>query len=269
MTPVGIVVSLLAIFVSMVMNHGKVGSIINVPSMILVFGGTIGVSLAGLKRDDWRSIRGGLRTALAKRNTWTATEFSEHLIEASRDARRQGLNVLENGGLPEVEVDPFVRTGVELIVATSDPERVRAVLEAEIVGMETRHQVAIRFFHNMGGFAPTIGILGTVIGLVRVLANLATPSKLGGAIAEAFTATLWGVMTANVFWIPIANKLKRLSDDEVGRKELVIEGLLALQEGLIGRQLRDRIEPFLAPGDRTTTNPTAAGPHEQPETSAA
>ncbi len=110
--------------------------------------------------------------------------------------------------------------------------------------------MGIKFFQDMGGFAPTIGILGTVIGLVRVLGDLSAPATLGPAIASAFTATLWGVMTANIFWIPIANKLKRLSDDEVRRKELVIEGLLAVQEGLTGPQLRDRLDPFLAPRER-------------------
>lgn len=161
-----------------------------------------------------------------------------------------GLLALEND-LPEAKIDPFVRSGVELITTTSDPERVRNVLDAEIVGMRGRHRVGIKFFSDMGGFAPTIGILGTVIGLVRVLGDLSSPGTLGPAIASAFTATLWGVMTANIFWIPISNKLKRLSDDEVRRKELVIEGLLAVQEGLTGPQLRDRLDPFLAPRERS------------------
>jgi chemotaxis protein MotA len=161
-----------------------------------------------------------------------------------------GLLALESG-LPEAKIDPFVRSGVELITTTSDPERVRNVLDAEIVGMRARHRVGIKFFQDMGGFAPTIGILGTVIGLVRVLGDLSSPATLGPAIASAFTATLWGVMTANIFWIPISNKLKRLSDDEVRRKELVIEGLLAVQEGLTGPQLRDRLDPFLAPRERS------------------
>ena len=101
----------------------------------------------------------------------------------------------------------------------------------------------------MGGFAPTIGILGTVIGLVRVLGNLSEPSELGAAIASAFTATLWGVMSANIFWIPISNKLKRLSDDEVRRKELAIEGLIAVQEVVCSaRSSAHRLcIPFLAP----------------------
>jgi len=228
-TPVGVVVALASIFMAMIMDHGKPMTIVSIPSMILVFGGTFGVSMAGVNKHDLRPVRGAFRTALKNKVSWHAGDFNEHLMK----------------------IDPFVRSGVELITTTSDPERVRNVLDAEIVGMRARHRVGIKFFQDMGGFAPTIGILGTVIGLVRVLGDLSSPATLGPAIASAFTATLWGVMTANIFWIPISNKLKRLSDDEVRRKELVIEGLLAVQEGLTGPQLRDRLDPFLAPRERS------------------
>ncbi len=249
MTPVGVVVALAAIFMSMIMDHGKPMSLIAIPSMVLVFGGTIGVSIAGVNKHDLKPVRGALRTAFKNKVVWHAGDFNKHLLAVAKEARTMGLLALESG-LPEAQVDPFVRSGVELITTTSDPERVRNVLDAEIIGMRARHRVGIKFFQDMGGFAPTIGILGTVIGLVRVLGDLSAPATLGPAIASAFTATLWGVMTANIFWIPIANKLKRLSDDEVRRKELVIEGLLAVQEGLTGPQLRDRLDPFLAPRER-------------------
>ena len=250
MTPAGIVMALAAIFVSMMMDHGKPMTLISIPSMVLVFGGTIGVSAAGVNKHDLKSVRGAFRTAIKNKVTWHASDFNQHLLAAAKEARTMGLLALEND-LTEAKIDPFVRSGVELITTTSDPERVRNVLDAEIVGMRGRHRVGIKFFSDMGGFAPTIGILGTVIGLVRVLGDLSSPGTLGPAIASAFTATLWGVMTANIFWIPISNKLKRLSDDEVRRKELVIEGLLAVQEGLTGPQLRDRLDPFLAPRERS------------------
>lgn len=249
MTPVGIGVALASILVSMIMDKGQPASLINIPAMLLVFGGTIGVSIAGLDKRDLKGVRKAFKKAMTKAKLGSASDFVEHLMEAARDARGQGLLALENS-LPEAKTDPFVRTGVELIGMTSDPERVRGVLDAEIDGMRARHKVGAGFFQQMGGFAPTVGILGTVIGLVRVLANLSDPGKLGAAIAEAFTATLWGVLSANVFWIPIANKLKRRSELETRYKELVTEGLLALQEGLSGPQLRDRLDPFLAPRER-------------------
>jgi chemotaxis protein MotA len=249
MTPVGILVALASITISMIMDHGKPTALINIPAMLLVFGGTIGVSIAGVARQDLKSVRGAFKVALRKSASWRADDFTQHLLEASIVARTESLLSLQRG-LPEAVSDPFVKSGVELITMTSDPDQVRDVLDAEVVGMRSRHRVGIKFFQDMGGFAPTIGILGTVIGLVRVLGNLSEPSELGAAIASAFTATLWGVMTANIFWIPISNKLKRLSDDEVRRKELAIEGLIAVQEGLFGSKLRDRLYPFLAPRDR-------------------
>ncbi len=194
MTPVGIVVALGSIFMAMIMDHGKPMTIVSIPSMILVFGGTFGVSMAGVNKHDLKPVRGAFRTAIKNKVSWHASDFNQHLLAAAKEARTMGLLALENG-LPEAQVDPFVRSGVELITTTSDPERVRSVLDAEIIGMRARHRVGIKFFQDMGGFAPTIGILGTVIGLVRVLGDLSSPATLGPAIASAFTATLWGVMT--------------------------------------------------------------------------
>ena len=173
MTPVGIVVALAAIFMSMIMDHGKPMTIVSIPSMILVLGGTIGVSIAGVNKHDLKPVRGAFRTAIKNKVSWHASDFNQHLLAAAKEARTMGLLALENG-LPEAKVDPFVRSGVELITTTSDPERVRNVLDAEIVGMRARHRVGIKFFQDMGGFAPTIGILGTVIGLVRVLGDLSS-----------------------------------------------------------------------------------------------
>lgn len=259
MTPIGIGAALFAIMASMIMDHGQPMSLINIPAMLLVFGGTIGVSVAGLDKKDLKTVRKAFKKAMTKAKIAGGPAFVEHLMEAARDARGQGLLALENS-LPEAKTDPFVRTGVELIGLTSDPERVRSVLDAEIDGMRARHKVGSGFFKNMGGFTPTVGILGTVIGLIQVLANLSDPAKLGEAIASAFTATLWGVMSANVFWIPISNKLSRRSEEETLYKELVTEGLLALQEGLSGPQFRDRLDPFLSPRDRVDTKKDAGAP---------
>ncbi len=249
MTPTGIVVAFAAIMLSMIMDGGQPASLIKIPALILVFGGTIGATVAGLVGKDIKALPRALRVAMKQKTKPAPAAFAEHLIQLARDARTGGLKVLERE-LPEAQDDPFIRTGVELIATTSDPERVRQVLEAEITGLRSRHKLGWKAFADMAGFAPTIGILGTVIGLVHVLGSLTTPGKLGPAIASAFTATLWGVLSANVIWLPISNKLRRLSEAEIQYKELVIEGLLAVQEGLSGPQLRDRLVPFLPPRER-------------------
>jgi chemotaxis protein MotA len=248
-TPAGILGAFAAIFLSMIMDHGQPASLIKIPALILVFGGTIAATVAGGLKKDAAVLPKALMVALKPKQRYNPAEFTEHLMELARSARTGGLKVLERE-LPEAKDDPFTRTGVELITTTSDPERVRMVLDAEVHGIRQRHRVGYKAFQDMAGFAPTIGILGTVIGLVHVLGSLTTPGALGPAIASAFTATLWGVLTANVMWLPIANKLKRLSDEEIAYKELVIEGLLAVQEGISGPQLKDRLVPFLPPKER-------------------
>ena len=140
MTPAGIALALMAILVSMVMDHGKPMSIISIPSMILVLGGTFGVSMAGLAGHDLKPIRGALKSAMRKSKSWTATDFAQHLMSVAREARSVGLLALAQG-LPEAKTDPFVKSGVELITTTSDPDRVRGVLDAEIAGMRSRHRV--------------------------------------------------------------------------------------------------------------------------------
>ena len=137
-------------------------------------------------------------------------EHIARLVELAEVARREGLLALEKAAT-EVE-DPFFKRGIEMTVDGNDPEEIREILEAEIHSLQQRHKAGAKFFSDMGGFAPTLGILGTVIGLIHVLANLSNPAVLGPAIAEAFTATLWGVLTANLFWLPISNKLKRASE---------------------------------------------------------
>ncbi len=249
MTPAGILTAFVAIFVSMIMDHGQPGSLIKIPALLLVFGGTIGATIAGGVKKDASLLPKAFMVAMKPGKGYNPAEFTEHLIELARAARTGGLKVLERE-LPEAKDDPFTRTGVELITTTSDPERVRMVLDAEIHGIRQRHRVGYKAFQDMAGYAPTIGILGTVIGLVHVLGSLTSPGTLGPAIASAFTATLWGVLTANVVWLPIGNKLKRLSDQEIAYKELVVEGLLAVQEGISGPQLKDRLVPFLPPRER-------------------
>jgi len=253
-TPVGMLFALSAVVASIVLDHGQVLPLLKLPALLLVLGGTVAATVAGSTRRDLGALPRGLAVALRPARRCDPATFTRHLIEVAHAARTSGISVLERG-LPESRDDPFVRTGVELVTTTSDPERVRSVLEAEIEGLRRRHQVGYQAFRHMAGYAPTLGILGTVVGLVQVLHGLADPAELGPSIAGAFTATLWGVLSANLVWLPIANKLKRLSDEEIAYKELVAEGLLAVQEGISGPRLRDRLVPFLAPADRSEEGP--------------
>ncbi|GMA35650.1 motility protein A [Demequina litorisediminis] len=155
-------------------------------------------------------------------------------------ARREGLLALEDAAR-DID-DPFLRDGLQSAIDGMDPEDLRETLEARIDARRARDKVIAKLFTDMGGFAPTIGIIGTVVSLVHVLENLADPSSLGHMIAAAFVATLWGLLSANLIWLPIAARVKRVSEIECAQMEMVMEGLLAVQAGssprVVGQRLR-------------------------------
>jgi chemotaxis protein MotA len=125
-------------------------------------------------------------------------------------------------------------------------------MEGEIIAMKERHKAGAKFFGDMGGFSPTLGIIGTVIGLIHVLANLSNPNVIGPAIGSAFTATLWGVLAANLLWLPISNKLKRASELEVHHKKMILDGLLAIQAGSSPRLIQTRLQSYLSTAERSS-----------------
>ena len=172
------------------------------------------------------------------------------LVSMADTARREGLLALEER-LRGIE-DPFLRQGIEMTVDGTDADEIHDVLHARISSKKRQDKLGIKFFADMGGYAPTIGIIGTVIGLIHVLGSLSSPEKLGSLIGAAFTATLWGVMSANVAWIPIENKLKRLSEIEVHNKLLILDGILAIQAGDSPRMVEQHLLTYVAPKDRVS-----------------
>jgi chemotaxis protein MotA len=237
-----------AIIVSMIMEGGSPMAIIAIPAMILVFGGTIGAVMAGGMLKDTLGLGKVLMRALMSKPV-LVDELVDTVVALADRARREGLLALEDA-IKAVD-DPFLRRGLELAIDGTDPEELREILECEVDAKRKADRVGAKMFADMGGYAPTIGIIGTVIGLVHVLENLSQPEKLGHLIAGAFIATLWGVMTANVMWLPLGNRLKRLSDLECGQMELAVEGILSIQAGanprLVAQKLRSLLPPEAAP----------------------
>jgi chemotaxis protein MotA len=172
----------------------------------------------------------------------------EALSKMSDKARREGLLALEEES-KKID-DSFLKKGVMLVVDGVDPAQVRKILELEIEHMQERHAQGSGFMNAAGGFAPTMGIIGTVMGLVNVLKELDDPGKLGESIAAAFLATLWGILSANLIWIPLANKLKVKSEEEAAYRHLLLEGILALQSGENPRLVKEKLSAFLAPAAR-------------------
>ena len=246
-TLIGIGLALGGIFMSMILEGSSPVAIILPAPMMLVLFGTIGAAMAGgLLKDTTGSIK-WLKLALLAKPT-TADGLVDDLVKLADRARKEGLLALEDAA-SEVE-DPFLRRGLELAIDGTDPEELREILEAEITAKRKEFKQGAKLFADMGGYGPTLGVIGTVVSLVHVLANLSSPESLGKLIASAFVATLWGVMSANVFWLPMSNKLKRVSEIEVHHRELLLEGILSIQAGANPRVIEQKLLTYLAPKDR-------------------
>ncbi len=255
MTPVGILVALMAVLVSMTMDHGKVTELIKIPPLLLVIGGSLGATMAGYDGRRLRAVPKAVKSVMLPHRGPDVRGTIDQLLAVAKEVRQNPL-VLE-----QLETDdPFLKTGIQLITSTSDPERVHEVLGAEVDSLRARHGTSIKFFSDLAGYSPTFGILGTVVGLIGVLGQLQSPGKLGPAIASAFAATLWGVMLANAVWLPISKKLERRSQEEVVYREMVTEGLLTMQLNVSTIDLRDRLYTYLPPSERGGAAESAPDP---------
>jgi len=246
-TGIGIGMAAGGILLSAMMEGTSPAAFIDIPALMIILLGTGGVTLASVGMDSMKRIPSLYKRVLNAE----PPDFSGQvtlLVSLAEQARREGLLALDQK-VAEIE-DEFTRKGLQLVVDGIDPDLVREVLEAEIDGMSARHHVGAAPFEKAGGFAPTMGIIGTVMGLVHVLQNLAAPSTLGPAISSAFIATLLGVGSANVIYLPIANRLKALSAEEVELRMLTLDGILAVQAGDNPRVVAEKLNSYVAPAER-------------------
>ena len=246
-TIIGIFLAFGAVFGSMIMEGGDPAAMFLPPAMMLVFVGTFGVAMAAGLMTDTTGALGAIKHAIAGKKH-SADEIVTTIVSFADTARREGLLALEDK-VKTVE-DPFLKKGIELAVDGTDPDELREILEAEIAARRSADKAAAKFFADMGGFAPTLGIIGTVLGLVHVLENLSEPAKLGHLIAGAFVATLWGVMTANLLWLPISSKLKRVAEVTAHSMELILEGVCSIQAGANPRIVEQKLLSLLPPKER-------------------
>lgn len=254
-TLVGIGMALVAVFGSMILEGGNPLSIVLIPPMFLVFVGTFGAGMATGAFKDATGVVKWFKVALTSK-TVNPGVMVDTIVKLAETARREGLLALEDA-VRKVD-DQFLRRGLELAIDGTDPEDLRDILESEINAKRISDRAGAKLFNDMGGYAPTIGILGTVLGLVHVLGNLSKPAELGTLIAGAFVATLWGVMTANVLWLPMAGKIRRVSDLECAQMELLLEGIMAIQAGSNPRVVARKLRSLLPP-DQTTNETTNQG----------
>lgn len=238
-TLIGVIAGIGALVLGFVLEGGAVGSLVQGTAALIVFGGTIGAILTSFSLSDLKRLPQWFKIAFTSQSFGT-TEAYDTLIRFAEKARREGLLSLEQ----ELEsvTDRFTRQGMQLVIDGTDPEITREILESNIAVLEKRHKVGISVFEAAGGYGPTMGIIGTVMGLVHVLGNLSDPNALSGAIAAAFIATLYGVSSANLLWLPIATKLKMKDKAEVASMEMILDGIISIQAGENPSILKEKLK---------------------------
>jgi chemotaxis protein MotA len=246
-TLVGIVLALVGVFTAMILEGGSPMAIFLLPPLILVFFGTFGAAIAGSAMSDIKKVGGWFKLALMPAKVPPISDRIATLVSLAEKARKEGLLALE-AQVKDID-DPFLKRGLQMGIDGTDPEELRAVLEGEIGAKKAEDKVAAKFFTAMGGYAPTVGIIGTVVGLIHVLENLSDPASLGPLIAGAFVATLWGVLTANIFWLPMGTKITRISDLQAAQMELLVEGITEIQAGTSPRAVRLKLTSLVPPSE--------------------
>jgi chemotaxis protein MotA len=239
-----IIVSFGSLVLAFIIEGGNLVALLAGTAAMIVFGGTIGAVGVSFPMKTLKKIPKMFKVII-KPGKFDLPELVALFKEISYKTRRNGLLSLESEIGEEKSMDPYIRKGLQLVVDGIDPESVRAILELEAECTSERHREGYAVFNSAGGLAPTMGVIGTVMGLVHVLGNLSDPAALGPEIAVAFIATLYGVGSANLLWLPLGAKLKVLDAMEYKQKSLIIEAILLIQEGANPNTISEKLKGFL------------------------
>jgi chemotaxis protein MotA len=241
LTVVGVVMAFVAVVIGAILKGAGVMALLNPAAFVIVVVGTFAASLIQTPKKTfmraWKIAPWIFKPPLEDHEKVIAK-----MVEWSETARKQGLLGLEPA--LETETDPFAQKALQMLVDGTEPDKIRESLEVELEFREKANTASAKVFEGLGIYAPTLGIIGAVLGLIAVMKNLADPSKLGTGIAAAFTATIYGIGLANLFFLPIANKLKDIIKTQTHAKEMVIEGIIAIAEGENPRNLETKLKSF-------------------------
>lgn len=242
-TILGIILGLAALIGGFVWEGGEVAGLMQMAAAVIVFGGTIAAVMISYPLAKLRTVPKSLVLAFTS-NHHDEKQLIEDIVNMSTIARRDGVLALERSS--NIHSDPFLREGVQLAVDGTEQSMIRKIMDYEIDAIHNKYEGYAKIFESAGGYAPTMGIIGTVMGLIHVLGSLTEPTALGPSIALAFTATLYGVVSANLLFLPIASKLKARGEDEINRMEMMLEGILSIQNGDHPLLVRRKLESFTA-----------------------
>jgi chemotaxis protein MotA len=240
----GLLLGLGAIVLSYQMEGGHLSAVLQAPAMILVIFGTIGAATMTTSFKLLVSLPKIVKIAFFAPKL-DPVQVIEEIVRLSEKARREGLLSLEKEF--KTVKNGFLKKGIEFAIDGIEPSSLRSYLEIEMSYIAERHKAGATFFQKLGGFAPTLGIIGTVLGLVHALGTVSDASKMASSIAAAFIATLWGISIANLLFLPIADKLRHRNEEEALVLEIIMEGVTSLASGENPRMIRAKLLGFLRP----------------------
>lgn len=245
-TIIGIILSFGLVISSIVFN-GSILIFISVPSLLIVVGGTIGATLVNYPLRSVLGVMGVIKHTFMSK-VESPSQIIDQFMEYANRARREGILSLEPI-IKDIE-DLYLKKGLQLTVDGLEPQAIQEILEKEITYLEGRHETGAEILSTFGAYAPAMGMIGTVIGLILMLQTMDDPSTIGPSMAVALITTFYGAVFANLVFLPMAGKLKQRSKDEVVIKEMVMEGILAISKGENPRIIEEKLTSFLPPKDR-------------------
>jgi len=246
-TLIGIGAGMGLVLIAIIQGGGGIALFINIPSLMITVGGTIGATLINFPLPQVIKVIGVVKKVFFNKET-SPEETILTLVEFARIARRDGVLALEDR-IGETE-DVFFRKAIQLVVDGTPPETIREILSIDLNSLQERHKMGQNIFSTMGTYAPAFGMIGTLIGLIQMLPSLEDPSNIGQGMATALITTFYGVLMANLVFLPIAGKLRVRSEQEILIKQLIIEGVVAIQSGDNPRVVEDKLKSFIAPSFR-------------------
>lgn len=242
-TIIGLIMGFGAIVGGQVLEGGHISALIQPTAAIIVLGGTFGATFVSFPlKHIMQALKDIKKVFIIPKSNHEG--IIKEIIGYAAKARKNGLISLEQDA--QTIKDRFTKKGITLVVDGIDPQKLRETMEISLAAHEEHAKISAEVFETAGGFAPTIGIIGAVLGLIHVMENLSDSSKLGAGIAVAFVATIYGLMTANIICIPISTKIKQRLKDELMQKEMVIEGLIAIQNGENPHFIEQKLKSFLS-----------------------
>ncbi|SMC04554.1 chemotaxis protein MotA [Sulfobacillus thermosulfidooxidans DSM 9293] len=252
----GIIFGVLALVTGFVLEGGRAGALLQGTAALIVFGGTIGATAVSFSVDELKKVPTLFRMGLTRKK-FDPIVLIDQLARYADIARRQQPLALE----PEIELthDEFLSKGLQLIVDNADPTLMRQMLESDIYARYSQQKMGASIFEQAGGYAPTMGIVGTIMGLVHVLGELSgNPNDLASAIGLAFIATLYGVSSANLLWLPMATNLKNKAKHDLLMRQISLEGLLAISQGMAPSLLKDKLMTIIRPSGSPAAQDTTS-----------